>query len=99
MKNDIAPIANKTQPFTAETGPGLERHSALSDEELMLTIEALRVRAESMSAVMEDILHSGSISNSKYQGKIRSDTMQGKVETEWSGNTFTKDWEAERVKD
>jgi len=34
-----------------------------------------------------------------YQGKISGDTIKGTFTSEWMGNTNTKDWQAERIKE
>ena len=34
-----------------------------------------------------------------YEGKISGDTIKGTCTTEWMGNSHTRDWQAERLKD
>ena len=41
----------------------------------------------------------GPDSTTTYEGKITGDAMKGTAETEWSGNTFKRDFEARRVKE
>jgi|SRR5208282_3326984 len=40
----------------------------------------------------------GPNANYSYQGKISGDTIKGTFTTEWTGQTRTRGWEAERVK-
>ena len=41
----------------------------------------------------------GPDSTTTYEGKITGDAMKGTAETEWSGNTFKRDFEAKRAKE
>lgn len=41
----------------------------------------------------------GPDSTTTYEGRITGDAMKGTAETEWSGNTFKRDFEARRIKD
>ena len=43
------------------------------------------------------VLGQGPDSTTAYQGKITGDVMRGKLESDWSGQTFKRDWEAKRV--
>jgi hypothetical protein len=52
----------------------------------------------SFSVTHPPVTGSGPDATAKYTGKISGDTMQGKAESEWSGHTWTRDWEAKRVK-
>jgi len=41
----------------------------------------------------------GPNANYSYQGKVSGDTIKGTFVTEWRGQTHTRNWEAERVKE
>jgi len=45
------------------------------------------------------VVGKGPDSTTVYEGKITGDTMKGTAETEWSGNTFKRDFEARHVKE
>ncbi|MGA2802652.1 MAG: hypothetical protein ABSE97_09855 [Verrucomicrobiota bacterium] len=77
----------------------LTRRRGQQDIKMVLQDAKLKASEISFTVILHTESGKGQNAVKKFHGKITGDMIQGTVETKWAGESFTRDWEAKRVKE
>jgi hypothetical protein len=86
-----------TGTFSYNSSPTVNGKARVS--ELPITEAKLQGNEISFNFTHPPAAGNGPNATNSYQGKISGDTIKGTFTTEWMGQTRTRGWEAERVKE